>query len=170
MSSCLQRFVWLPAAAALLLSAASAQTTTSSSTVTRESSFPPVGLASSETMQVNVVNVATASQSGTAASCTGTVSFINSGGTTIGTAASFTIASGHGFSASLPYAQAGSAGTRAEIRGVVTLTSTAGSGVPCALVSSLETYDTATGVTHVLLGGPAENAGNLGAGPIGGGR
>jgi len=168
MSRSYQQFLRLLGAAALAISAASAQTTTTPSTVTRQSSFPPAGLASSETMQVNVANIATASPSGTAASCTGTISFINSSGTTIGTAASFTLASGHGSSASLPYSQAGAGGTRAEIRGVVAVTATPGSGVPCALVSSLETYDTSTGVTHVFLAGPAEPADDLGPGPAGG--
>jgi hypothetical protein len=47
------------------------------------------------------------------------------------------------------------------VRGVITLNQT--SGVPCRLVSSLEIYDTATGVTHSTSG-----AGALAAvGPIG---
>jgi hypothetical protein len=36
---------------------------------------------------------------------------------------------------------------------VITLNFTAGSGVPCSLGSSLETYDTSTGVTHVYVAG-----------------
>jgi hypothetical protein len=36
---------------------------------------------------------------------------------------------------------------------VVTVTGTTGSGVPCALQSSFETWDTNTGVTHVFLNG-----------------
>ena len=43
-------------------------------------SFGPIGLASSETAQINVVNTAAASSSGTAASCTGSVSFVNASG------------------------------------------------------------------------------------------
>ena len=129
-----------------------AQTTTTSSSVTRESSSAPIGLASSETVQVNVVNVATASSSGTAAFCTGTIGFVNSGGTAIGSATSFTVTSGQTFSATLPFSKAGASGTRTEVRAIVTVTDTTGSGAaPCQLTSSLETYDTATGVTHVYL-------------------
>lgn len=46
----------------------------------RQSSFPPVGLAFSETMQVNLSNQAANPTSGTAASCTGTVTFLDSSG------------------------------------------------------------------------------------------
>ena len=159
----LRRFVFalIPALAAM------AQTTTSTSTVTRSLSYPPIGLASSETAQINVANLATASSSGTAASCTGTVSFLNASGAAIGSASSFTLTSGQASSVSLPYAKAGGSG-RTEVRALITLTETPGSGIPCDLVSSLETYDTGTGVTHVFLSGPGGAAGgpaDFGAGP-----
>lgn len=143
--------------------AASAQTTTSS-TFTR--SLAPVGLASSETMQVNLLNDAAASSSGTAASCTGSVAFSNSTGTAIGGATSFTISSGEVFSVSLPFSKAGLS-ARGEIVAAITLTQT--SGTPCALVSSLETFDTSTGVTHVFLvsGGPGFGGPGFGPGPGG---
>lgn len=144
-----------------LAACALAQTTTTGSSVTLQSSSAPIGLASSETLQVNVVKVATASSSGTAASCTGTIGFVNSSGTAIGSATSFTVTSGQTFSASLPFAKVGASGTRTEIRGVVTVTDTTGTGAaPCQLTSSIETYDTATGVTHAYLA----NAGNSGYG------
>jgi hypothetical protein len=56
----------------------------------------------------------------------------------------------------------GATGLRTEIRGVVTLTIT--SGVPCELETSLETYDTTTGATHVHL---AQSGGFEGPGPGG---
>jgi hypothetical protein len=137
-----------------------AQTT---ATVTRQSSFPPVGLASTETAQINVVNLASASTSGTAASCTGTVSFVNANGATIGTASPFTVASGQIFSVTLPFSAAGASSSRTEFRGVVALTYTRGSGVPCALASSLETYDASTGATHVFMrDGGGSQIGGLG--------
>ena len=54
-------------------------TTTGSSTVTRDYAFPPVGLANSETAQVNLVNIAPASTTtgATAPACTGTCSIFN---------------------------------------------------------------------------------------------
>jgi hypothetical protein len=147
--------------AALTAACAFAQTTTSSSTTTRSFSYPPVGLGSSETAQLNVVNEASASSSGTAASCTGTLSFVNASGTAIGTATSFTVPSGQIASASLPFSRVGATGIRTEIRGVVTLTTTTGSGVPCSLATSLETFDTSSGATHLHLdqGGGLEGGG-----------
>ncbi len=141
-----------------------AQTSTSS-TVTKTQDLPPIGLASSETVQINAVNAAAASSSGTAASCTGSISFLNSAGTVIGTAATYTLGTNQLKSVSAPYSSAGATG-RTEVRGVVTQTVTTGSDVPCQLLLSLETYDTSTGVTHVYvtLGGDG-----YGAGPQGGG-
>jgi hypothetical protein len=161
-----RRFLFaLTAVFALTAATALAQTTTSSSsTVTRSLTYPPIGLASSETAQINVANLATASSSGTAASCTGTVSFVSASGAAIGTASSFTLTSGQISSVSLPYSKVGGSG-RTEIRGVIALTETPGSGIPCDLVSSLETYDTGTGVTHVFLSGPGGAYGGQGPGP-----
>ena len=145
-----QRFHRLFAFAAFTAVVALSQTT-SSNTVTETSTTPPVGLASSETAQINVVNTASAAKNGTAASCTGTISFLNASGAVIGTATPFTVASGVISSVSLPFAKTGVTGTRTEIRGVITLTVTPGSGVPCSLQATLETYDSSTGVTHVYL-------------------
>jgi hypothetical protein len=161
----IQRFYRLLTAAAFTAAAALSQTT-ASGTVTETSNTPAIGLASSETAQINVVNVASNSSSGTAASCTGTISFLNASGTVIGTATPFTVASGVIASVSLPFAKAGVTGTRTEIRGVVARTVTLNSGVPCGLEATLETYDTSTGVTHVYLSNvSAPNAPNGGNGP-----
>jgi hypothetical protein len=144
-----------------------AQSSTTSSTVTRTQDFPPAGLASTETVQINAVNIAEASSSGTAASCTGSISFLNSSGTVIGTATTYTLGTNQLKSVSLPYSSAGASG-RAEIRGVVTQTITTGSDVPCELLVSLETYDTTSGVTHIYLTtspdgyGPAQGGGGPG--------
>jgi hypothetical protein len=139
--------------------------TTTPPTVTRNSSFPPVGLAASETMQVNVANLAE-NPSTTASltpplppSCTGSISFFNAAGTPIGTATDFTVTAGETQSVTLTLAKAGITGTtRAEIRAVIQNTVTQGRGAPpCLLGSSLETFDTALGVTHVYLSGPASS-------------
>ncbi len=137
-------------------------------TVTRNSSFPPVGLAASETMQVNVVNLAenpaTVTSTSPAASCTGSISFFNAAGTPIGTATDFTLAAGVTQSATLTLAKAGITGTtRAEIRAVIQSTITEGRDAPpCSLASSLETFDTTLGVTHVYVSGPASSSNSPG--------
>jgi hypothetical protein len=129
------------------------------------SQFPPIGLAASETAQVNVVNTATQATGGAAPSCTGTITFYNASGAIIGAATSFAVGSGQIFSATLPYASTGAAGSRTAFRAVIVLASVmAQFGIqsapspPCALASSLETYDTATGVTHSLIAGSAPTA------------
>ena len=163
----LRRFLpaFIPMLACTAVTAMAQTTTTSNSTVTRSLTYPPIGLASSETAQINVANLAAASSSGTAASCTGTVSFVSATGAAIGTATSFSLSSGQTSSVSLPFSKVGGSG-RTEIRGVISLTETVGSGVPCNLVSSLETYDTSTGVTHLFLSGPGGGGyGGMGFGP-----
>lgn len=153
---------------AVLAAGTMAQTTTTSGTVTRETTTPPIGLGSSETAQINVVNTATASSGGTAASCTGSISFLNASGTAIGTATTFTVTSGQISSVTLPFTKAGASGTRTEVRGMVSLTVTTGSGAaPCALSTSLETYDSSTGATHVYLAN-ADGGGNYLGGSLGG--
>jgi hypothetical protein len=142
----------------LTAATAAAQTTTTIGTVTSQTSTPAVGLASSEIAQINVANLAAASSSGKAASCTGTISFVNASGTVIGSATPFTVTGGQIFSAALPFNKAGASGTRTEFRGIVALTETLGGGATlCALSSSLETYDSSSGATHVYLviGSPA---------------
>lgn len=135
--------------------------TTTPPTITRNSSFPPVGLAASETMQVNVANLAenpaTVTSTAPAASCTGSISFFNAAGTPIGTSTSFTVTAGETQSATMTLAKAGITGTtRAEIRAVIQSVTTEGRDAPpCSLASSLETFDTTLGVTHVYLSGPA---------------
>jgi hypothetical protein len=144
------------ASTAWIAVSASAQTTT---TFTRDFNFPPVGIASTETLQINVLNTASASSAGTAASCTGTITFTSATGTVIGTATSFTVTSGQVFSAALPFSKSGATGARAEIVGSVQLTASASSSTPCALSNSLETFDTSSGVTHVFLGSSAAPGG-----------
>jgi hypothetical protein len=151
-----------------LCGAGMAQTTSSPSpgVVTRAYTFLPVGVAPGETMQVNVVNTGQTPAATPAAtpSCTGTISFINASGTVIGTPAKFTVGLGQIFSASLSYGQAGVTGNaRAEIRAQIQLMTPAvtGTGTPtvmtpvpaCSLSYSLETFDTATGVTHINVPG-----------------
>ena len=152
--------VFLASTAWLAVSASAQNATT---TFTRDFNFPPVGIGSTETIQINVLNNANASSSGTAASCTGTITFKNASGTVIGAATAFTVTSGDVFSVGLPFSKAGATGTRAEIVGSVQLTLSTSSSTPCALASSLETFDTSSGVTHVFLAGSSPQGG----GPFG---
>lgn len=141
--------------AAAMTGSALAQTTTS--TRTSSYSFPLVGLASTETIGVNLINLAANTTSGTAASCTGTVAFVNSSGTTIGTATPFTLTADTATSVTLAFSNSGLTSPRGLIRAVLTSTDT--SNVPCALSTTLNTYDTTTGVTHVFLAGPSVQSG-----------
>jgi hypothetical protein len=134
-------------------------------TTTRDFNLPPVGFGATETAEVNVANLAVNASDGTAASCTGSISFLNLSGATIGSATAFTVTAGQISQAHLPFSGAGATGTRTAIRAVVTLTlPTATPRPPCALAVSLSTFDTSTGATHALAtGGPG--GGGPGGGP-----
>ncbi len=141
---------------AALTGSAVAQTSDATATThTSDFTFPLVGLASTETLGVNLINLAsnatTSTSTTTAASCTGTVSFINAAGTTIGSATTYTLAAGAVTSVTLPFSSAGLTGNRGLIRTVVATTTT--NGVPCSLSFTLNTYDTSSGVTHVFITG-----------------
>ena len=120
---------------------------------TDNSNFPPFGLGSGETARINLTNVAANSSSGTAASCTGSVSFVNAAGTTIGAATSYTIPSGQTASFSLAFASAGLTGNRGQIRAVIQSTRSSTTNAPCSLLFSLETFDTSSGATHIYVSG-----------------
>jgi hypothetical protein len=114
-------------------------------------------------MQVNVVNLAsnpaTITTTTPAASCAGNISFFNNAGTPVGTATTFTVAEGQISSATLTFAKAAIAGTRGEIRAVIQTTTPTGRNAPaCSLESSLETFDSVSGATHVYLSTPVSPA------------
>lgn len=131
-----------------------AQTTTSTTT-THSSEIGPIGVGSTETIQVTVANLAANAASGTAASCTGSVSFNNSAGAAIGSATSFTVTSGQISSVSVPFNKLAASGVRAEVIAVISQTTTTSptTRVPCELRYAVETFDTATGATHVYISG-----------------
>jgi hypothetical protein len=130
---------------------------------TRNYNFPPVGLAGTETLQVNVVNLslftATPFVTGTA-SCTSTISFANASGMAIGAPVKFTIGSGQIYSAPLPFSKTGYS-SRGEILASVQQAVEISSAGACSLAISLETFDTSTGVTHAILTAPATTPGAL---------
>jgi hypothetical protein len=146
----------------VLLVCAYGQGTTGSRTLTQNYLFPPIGLASSETAQVNVLNIAPASAAAnatagnaTAPSCTGTITFANAAGTAIGSAVSFATAGTQIFSKQLAFSELGVTGMRGEFVASVQATTAFPSKAPCSLVFSLETFDDATGATHIFLGNAA---------------
>jgi hypothetical protein len=126
--------------------------------------LPPVGLAVSETAQVNVTNTAPPPANGGAAPLCGvTVVFYGGrdGQTILGNLAVFQLRNGDVASAPLPYALTGASGARTVIRVAITVSPilvTTDSGpqtAPCTLLSSLETFDSATGVTHAFTSASA---------------
>jgi hypothetical protein len=133
-------------------------------TFTRDYAFPPVGLASSETAQLNVVNIAPASTANneTAPACTGTITYANASGKAIGAPTSFTTTGSQVSSTQLTFSQLAASGTRAEFVASVQLTRSLPATEPCSLVFSLETFDTSSGVTHVYLGNSATGTALIG--------
>ena len=128
-------------------------------TYTSSSWLPPAGIASTETLQVNVVNNANAPASAPAPSCTGTIAFYSTSGSIIGTATPFTIGDGEIFSAMLPFASTGASASRTVVQAKVTLTGSAtgdNSSPRCVIASSLEIFDTASGVTHAFVSGTTQ--------------
>jgi hypothetical protein len=118
--------------------------------------LPVVGLASSETVQVNVVDLLQPSLdilplTSTPAACSGTIVFYNAAGSAIGNPASFSLNAGQISWAALRYSDVsgGSGNARSVVRATVTTTA------PCSLNTNIETYDTTTGVTHVHVEGPS---------------
>ncbi len=124
----------------------------------------PVGLAATETAQINIVSSAAAYPGGAfVTTCQASVTFYGADGTALGAATDLTAGNtAQVLSAKLPYAATGATGARTAISARIALTpapavsSTLAPPIPpCALAYSLETYDTATGVTHAYVSGEA---------------
>jgi hypothetical protein len=135
-----------------------AQGTITPISITRDYVFPPVGLGSTETASITVVNTATVLSDGTssAPSCTGTISFSNANGA-IGTLTSFMVGSEQFKTVTLPFASAGLTGNRGEIHGKVSVIVSTSPSTPCSLMFSLETYDSTEGATHLVLSNSLAN-------------
>lgn len=166
----IQRILLISAAAVCAISSAWAQTTITPASITRNYLFPPVGLGSSETASITVVNtaaavspVATSTTNSPSPSCTGTISFSNLT-TTIGTPATFSLGPEGFKTVTLPFSSAGLSGNRGEIQGKVSLTISTSNLAICSLMFSLETYDSNTGDTHAVLSASLVN--EVPVGPI----
>ena len=147
--------------------AAFGQTAATSTSTLSSPELPPVGLAPTETAQVNVVNTMWPdSNGGIEPYCNGTITFYSGGpaGTAVAASTGFLVRSGEVFSVPLSYAATGASGMRTVIRAAIVLTPflipTAAGPVaaPCSLAASLETFDTASGVTHVVVSGATHDA------------
>ncbi|MFN7997623.1 MAG: hypothetical protein U0Q18_28655 [Bryobacteraceae bacterium] len=123
--------------------------------------FAPVGVAPSETLQVNLSNAATVSGSSDRFSeCSGTLTFYDSGGRALGdgTSLGFSVSTGL-LSVPLPYLATGGSGQRAMVRVEIKVSpvmppTAEGPQIPvCTLLSSVEIYDTATGAIHAIVTG-----------------
>jgi hypothetical protein len=155
-----RRFVLIAAAAlCAAVSPVLSQVTTpiifTPTSATRVYVFPPIGLGSGETASITVVNTASPSTTETGTlppqpSCSGTISFSNANGA-IGAPTSFTVGSEGFKTVTLPFASAGLTGNRGEIQGTVSLSISGSTPTPCSLMFSLETYDSTTFATHVVL-------------------
>jgi len=140
-----------------LMACAYGQGMSGSYTSMQNYSFPPTGLASSETAQVNVLNIAQASTAAnaTAPSCTGTITFANAAGSAIGSAISFTTTGSQIYSKQLAFSDLSASGNRGEFVATVQVSTTFPPKTPCAAAFSLETFDSSTGATHIFLSNPA---------------
>ena len=126
-----------------------------STATTRVTSLLPLGLGTTETARVYLTNIATASTSGTVASCDGSVSFLNAAGATIGVATTFKIATQQTTAVSLPFSGAGLTGSHGVIRTLISVTrpasTTATPAPPCSLLVAEETFETVSGATHLYF-------------------
>jgi hypothetical protein len=155
--------------------AAFGQSTTSTPIVfSRIVNLPPVGVGSTETLQITVLNAyqgltilppvtALPSLPGLPVlpllplptttptiTCSGTITLFDTAGTQIGSATSFTAAAGQMASAKFSFGQLASSGPRVEVRGTVVS--------QCSLAYSMETFDTSSGATHLFFSGSATPA------------
>lgn len=123
---------------------------------TRSANFGPVGVGSTETLQVTVLNNASnllplASLIATPGPCTGSVSLFDASGKQIGSASSFSVAPGEMQSLKFGFGQLASSGSGVELRGVISITPSTPSF--CPLSYAVETFDTSSGSTHLYFNG-----------------
>jgi len=127
--------------------------------------IPAIGVAPTESVQVNVTNMAPQSLNGSIQNCSGIILFYyspaNSPNSVLPFAQTgFSVASGQSFSFSAPYSSTSGTGGRQVIRPAINLSiTTSGTTPACILVSSVETFDTSSGVVHAVINPPAVTQG-----------
>lgn len=118
--------------------------------------FPATGYAIGyETVRITVVNIAPAAKNGTLASCNGSILFNGPDGKQIPDSKTSTAITklGTGKMQSgeyVPNPQIPIPG-RSELQGVVQITVDPSAPAPCALLMTLEVYETASGVTRAIV-------------------
>ena len=123
---------------------------------TRSANFGPLGVGSTETLQITVLNTASnilplASQIPVPGPCAGSVSLFDASGKQIGSAASFSVAAGDMQSLKFGFGQLATSGSRVELRGTISITPS--SPAFCPLSYAVETFDTSSGSTHLYFTG-----------------
>lgn len=136
---------------------------------------PPVGLAATETAQIDITSAAAGYSGFSAGTCDASVTFYGPDGAAIGLPFNFTLGkTAEIYSAALPYIAVGSKASPTPISAQMALTAMpdsvfypASAVLPCVAAFSLKTFDTATGVTHVYMAGQTtqDAAGVVAAGP-----
>lgn len=143
-------------------------TTTTTETISSSINLPVVGVGSTQTLEVDVVNLASNASNGTAASCNASISFLNSSGTAIVSSTAIAkLGAGAATSATLPFASSGGTGNRTLVRAVVTLTSSVSTGTPrtpCSLQVSMSLFETGSGATDAVI--PGSGVASIVGGPV----
>ena len=123
--------------------------------------IPAIGMAATESVQVNVTNMAPQSPNGgVETNCSGIILFYytpaNSPNSVLPFAhTGFSVAGGQSFSFSVPYSSTNGTGGRQVIRPAINLAiTTSGTTPACILVSSVETLDSSSGVVHAVISPP----------------
>jgi hypothetical protein len=158
-----EKYLVFAAGVLLVAACASAQTVVGGSPSVM---IPAVGVAATESVQVNVTNMAPLSPNGGVESnCSGIILFyyspVNSPNSVLPFAQTgFSVASGQSFSFSAPYSSTSGAGGRQVIRPAINLAiTTSGTAPACMLISSVEIFDTSSSVVHAVINPPAVTQG-----------
>jgi len=121
----------------------------------------PIGLAATETIQINVLNTANPTVDGPPTGpCLGSVNFYDADGLSI-RQTPFSLAGGQVISVKLPYGSTKASGLRTLVGPEVSIATLFSGFVlpgPCALKFSVETYDTLSGTAHASYTGVLDDA------------
>lgn len=133
--------------------------------------IPPVGLSSTETIEIDITSAAAGYTTRSADACDGSITFYGPDSSALASPVTFTLAkttrsfltkTTESFSARLPYSALNTKVSRPEISAQISLTAlpaefiqpfTGGLPLPCIAAFSAKTFDNATGVVYVNVAG-----------------